>query len=65
MLTSNNDPKNILETFAKLMGKRNINGKLKLLTSNVTNGILLLDEKTQFFKAKKEIRIRGRFSPSG
>ena len=46
MLTSNNDPKNILETFAKLMGKRNINEKLKLLTSNVTNGILLLDEKT-------------------
>ena len=48
-LASNNDRKNIadvLKKFAKLMGKGNINGALKLLTNNMTNGILPLDEKT-------------------
>ena len=47
-LTSNNDPKNnadVLKRFAKLMGKENINGVMKLLTNNMTNGILPLDEK--------------------
>ena len=48
-LTSNNDRKNIadvLKKFAKLMGKGNISGALKLLTNNMTNGILPLDQKT-------------------
>ena len=52
-LTSNNDPKNVadvLKKLAKLMGKGNINGALKLLlTNNVTNGIPPLDEKTLNF----------------
>ena len=48
-LTSSNDPKNIADVskkFAKLMGKGNINGVLKLLINNMTNGFLPLDEKT-------------------
>ena len=51
-LTSNNDPKNIVnisKKFAKLMGKGNINGILKLLTNNMANGILPLDEKALNF----------------
>ena len=32
--------------FAFLMGKGNVNGVLKLLTSNISNGILRLDDKT-------------------
>ena len=46
-LASNNDSKNIgnisKKKFAKLMGKGNINGALKFLINNMTNGILLLD----------------------
>ena len=34
-----------MKKFAKLTGKGNINGALKLLTNNMTNGILPLDEK--------------------
>ena len=48
-LTSNNDPKNITDVskkFAKLMGKENTNGALKLLTIIMTNGILPLGKKT-------------------
>ena len=47
-LTSNNDLKNIANVwkkFAKLMGKGNISGALKLLRKNMTNGVLPLDEK--------------------
>ena len=47
-LTSNNDPKNnadVSKRFAKLLGKENINGVMKLLINNMTNGILPLDEK--------------------
>ena len=32
--------------FASLMEKGNVNGALKLLTSNISNGILPLDDKT-------------------
>ena len=54
-LTSNNDLKNIAvsKKFAKLMGKGNINGSLKLLTNNMTNGILPLDEKTLYSLKQK------------
>ena len=48
-LTSNNNPKNIADVstkFAKLMGKGNTNGALKLLTNIMTNGILPLGKKT-------------------
>ena len=48
-LISNNDSKNIVEifeTYSKLIGKENINRELKLLTNNITNGILPVDEKT-------------------
>ena len=48
-LTSNNHPKNIADVSkknAKLMRKGNINGTLKLLTNNMTNGIFPLDKKT-------------------
>lgn len=48
-LKNNNSPKNIADIskkFAKLMGKGNINGALKLLTNNMENGVLPLDDKT-------------------
>ena len=44
-----NTPKSIGELskkFALLMEKGNVNGALKLLTSNISNGILPLDDKT-------------------
>ena len=44
-----NTPKNIGELskkFTSLMKKGNVNGALKLLTSNMSNGILPLDDKT-------------------
>ena len=44
-----NTPKSIgvlSKKFASLMEKRNVNGALKLLTSNISHGILLLDDKT-------------------
>ena len=44
-----NTPKSIGELskkFASLMEKGNVNGALKLLTSNMSNGILPLDDKT-------------------
>ena len=44
-----NTPKSIGELskkFASLMKKGNVNGALKLLTSNMSNGILPLDDKT-------------------
>ena len=65
-LTSNNHPKNIADVSkknAKLMGKGNINGTLKLLTNNMTNGIFPLDKKdTQLFKTNAssiKTRLRG------
>ena len=43
-----NTPKSIgeLSKFALLMGKGNVNGAFKSLTSNNSNGILSLDDKT-------------------
>ena len=44
-----NTPKSIVEItkkFALLMEKRNVIAKLELLTSNISNGILPLDDKT-------------------
>ena len=53
-LTSNNDLENVAVVSKKFekhgkgkrMGKGNTNGALNLLTNNMTNGILPLDEKT-------------------
>ena len=48
-LKNNNSRKNIADIskkFAKLMGKGNINGALKLLTNNMVNGVLPLDDNT-------------------
>ena len=60
-LISNNDSENIVkifETYSKLIGKESINRELKLLTNNITNGILPLDEKTLSSLEQKHLLLQ-------
>ena len=41
-----------------MMEKKNVNGALKLLTNNISNGILSLDDKTLKLLMKKNPKTR-------